>query len=278
MRLRRLVSNGSITAIMAIVCIVMLLPFIWMLSTSFKTLEEIFVFPPQFIPKTFQWSNYLDAWNRAPFGLYFFNSIFTTLLIVAFQLVSSVLAGYAFARLNFKGKRLLFLIVLATMMIPIQVTFIPDFLIIKKFGWFDTYLGLILPFCASGFGIFMFRQAFMQIPKELEEAAILDGCNHLQIIRHIMFPLSTASIITFTLFCFIWHYNDFFWPLIVTNSEELRTLQVGLSSMIAEEGGDTGTQWNLIMAAASMIIFPMLVLFLAVQKFIVRGVSTTGLK
>jgi multiple sugar transport system permease protein/sn-glycerol 3-phosphate transport system permease protein len=189
-----------------------------------------------------------------------------------------VLAAYAFARLRFKGKNFFFILVMATMMIPIQVTFIPNFLIIKQFGWFDTYLALTLPVAASAFGIFMIRQAFLQVPKELEEAAKLDGCNHFQMIRHVMVPLSSASIITFGLFSFIWHYNDFFWPLIATNSEELRTLQVGLSSLITEEGGQEGTQWNLIMAAASIVILPLLILFAFVQKYIVKGIATTGLK
>ncbi|OGX68248.1 MAG: ABC transporter permease, partial [Paenibacillus sp. RIFOXYA1_FULL_44_5] len=221
---------------------------------------------------------YLEVLHEAPFGLYFSNSVLTTLIIIAAQLASSIFAAYAFARMTFKGKQLLFFLVLATMMIPIQVTFIPNFLIIKQFGWFDTYMGLIAPFSANAFGIFMIRQAFMQVPKELEEAAKLDGCNHFQIITNVMIPLSAASILTFTLLSFIWHYNDFFWPLIATNSESLRTLQVGLSSMISEEGGAKGTQWNLVMAASSLIIFPLIVIFMLVQKHIVKGIATTGLK
>ncbi len=258
--------------------LLMAFPFIWMFITSFKTFDKVFAYPPGFWPYPFHPANYLDAWKSAPFARYFFNSAFTTLLIIAVQLTTSVLAAYAFARLSFRGKGLIFLIVLSTMMVPIQVTFIPNFLIIKQFGWFDSYWGLIMPFTANAFGIFLIRQAFLQVPKELEEAAKLDGCGHLRLIAHLMLPLSTASLLTFTLFSFIWHYNDFFWPLIATNSDKLRTLQVGLSSMITEEGGAEGTQWNLIMAAASMIIIPLFVLFLFVQKWMVRGIATTGLK
>lgn len=278
MKKKRLFQDRLTLTLMLFAGLVVSLPFVWMFSTSFKANDEVFVFPPQLIPEDWLWTNYLEAWNSAPFGQYFFNSIFTTLIIVAVQLVTSVLAAYAFARLRFKGKNFLFLLVMATMMIPIQVTFIPNFLIIKQLGWFDTYLALTLPVAASAFGIFMIRQAFLQVPKELEEAAKLDGCNHFQMIRHVMMPLSSASIITFGLFSFIWHYNDFFWPLIATNSEELRTLQVGLSSLITEEGGQEGTQWNLIMAAASIVILPLLILFAFVQKYIVKGIATTGLK
>lgn len=278
MRIKRRVLDGITIAVLAAASIAMAFPFIWMFITSFKSFDQVFIYPPKFIPDTFRWSNYVDAWTSVPFGRFFFNSIFTTLMIIFFQIVSSVLAAYAFARLQFKGKQLFFLVVLATMMIPIQVTFIPNFLIIKQFGWFDTYWGLIVPFSANAFGIFLIRQAFLQVPKDLEEAAKLDGCHHLQIIRHVMMPLSSASIITFTLFSFIWHYNDFFWPLITTNSDDLRTLQVGLSSMITQEGGESGTQWNLIMAASSIIIVPLLILFIMVQKFIVKGVATTGMK
>lgn len=270
--------NGFSVGLLALLSLAMSLPFIWMFATSFKTFDQVFVYPPQFIPQTFHWINYWDVLYAAPFVTYFVNSVSTTLAIVIVQLISSILAAYAFARLTFKGRQLLFFIVLATMMIPIQVTFIPNFLIIKQFGWFDTYMGLIVPFSATAFGIFMIRQAFMQVPKELEEAAKLDGCNHLQIIKHVMLPLSAASILTFTLLSFIMHYNDFFWPLIATNSESLRTLQVGLSSMISEEGGSKGTQWNLIMAASSLIILPLILIFLLVQKHIVKGIATTGLK
>lgn len=265
-------------AVLGLLAFLMVFPFLWMVVTSFKEFNQVFVLPPSFIPHPIHWENYIAAWQSAPFGMYFFNSIFTTVVIVALQLVSSILAGYAFARLNFKGKTLLFLMVLATMMVPIQVTFIPNFLVLHQLGWLDTYMALIAPFGASAFGIFLLRQAFMQVPKELEDAAKLDGCGTTLMIRHVMIPLSRSTLLTFILFSFIWHYNDLFWPLIVTNSDQLRTLQVGLSSMISNEGGVKGTQWNLVLAAATFILMPLIVLFFSVQKHVVKGISTTGIK
>lgn len=278
MKTAQAIQNTLIVAILSVLSIIMALPFVWMFITSFKAYDEVFIYPPQFIPATFFWSNFVDVLKSAPFLTYFRNSVSMTLMITVFQLISSILAAYAFARMNFKGRQTIFLIVLATMMVPIQVTFIPNFLIVKQLGFFNTYWALVVPFCASAFAIFMLRQAFLQVPKELEEAATLDGCTHLQIIRHVMIPLSASPILTFVLLSFIWHYNDFFWPLIATNSEELRTLQVGLSSMISQEGGSKGTQWNLVMAASSLIILPLIVVFILVQKHIVQGIATTGLK
>ncbi|MFC5648678.1 carbohydrate ABC transporter permease [Paenibacillus solisilvae] len=278
MKTMQTLQNSMIVGILSVLSIIMALPFVWMFITSFKAYDEVFIYPPQFIPATLHWSNFVDVLKSAPFLTYFRNSVTMTIMITVFQLVSSILAAYAFARMNFKGRQTIFLMVLATMMVPIQVTFIPNFLIVKQFGFFNTYWALIVPFCASAFAIFMFRQAFLQVPKELEEAATLDGCTHRQIIWHVMIPLSLSPILTFVLLSFIWHYNDFFWPLIATNSEELRTLQVGLSSMISQEGGSKGTQWNLVMAASSLIILPLIIIFILVQKHIVQGIATTGLK
>jgi multiple sugar transport system permease protein/sn-glycerol 3-phosphate transport system permease protein len=270
-------TGGRFLFLLLLSC-AMAFPFLWMIITSFKAFNQVFILPPNFLPFPLHWSNYIAAWNSAPFGLYMFNSIFTTVVIVAIQLITSVLAAYAFARLKFRGKNVLFLIVLATMMVPIQVTFIPNFLVLHELGWLNSYMALIAPFSASAFGIFLLRQAFMQVPQELEEAARLDGCGPVGIVRHVMMPLSRSALLTLTLFNVIWHYNDFFWPLIATNSDQFRTLQVGLSSMISAEGGAQGTQWNLVMAASTIIILPLFILFIAVQKHIVKGISTTGIK
>jgi multiple sugar transport system permease protein/sn-glycerol 3-phosphate transport system permease protein len=277
MKLERRIVSLATYALLIAVAAVMMGPFIWMVSTSLKTFDQVFQSPPQLVPRTWHWSNFADAWRSAPFGRFFLNSILTAVAAVGLQLVFAVTAAYAFARLQFRGKQALFFLVLASMMIPIQVTFVPNFLIIRGLGWYNTYFSLIVPFSVNAFGIFMIRQAFMQVPAELEESAQLDGCSHLQIIRHIMVPLSAAPIVTFAFFSFTWTYNDLFWPLIATSRGHMRTVQVGLSSMIASEGG-AGTRWNLIMAAAVFIIAPLLVLFSFLQKFIVKGISTTGLK
>ncbi|WP_247897637.1 carbohydrate ABC transporter permease [Paenibacillus pabuli] len=266
-------------SLLSLFSIVMLFPFIWMLSNSLKSVDQVYMFPPTLIPQVFRWENYMEIWKLAPLGRYLFNSLFTASITIVIQLLLIIPASYAFARLRFKGSGFLFLLVLATMMIPDQVTFIPNFLTIKQLGWVDTYMGLIAPFTVKAFGIFMLRQAFMQVPKELEEAAILDGCGHTRIMRHLMMPLSGAAVVTYILLSFIWNYNELFWPLIVTNNESLRTVQLGLSRFMEEGGGGSGgTQWNLVMAAAAVIIAPLVVIFISMQKFIVKGVATTGLK
>nr|WP_246594263.1 carbohydrate ABC transporter permease [Evansella tamaricis] len=218
-----------------------------------------------------QFSNFYDAWNGAPFGRYFFNSFLIAVTVSIIQLVINIFAAYAFARLSFKGKNVLFIIVLSTMMIPAQAIFIPNFIIISGLNWYNTYFALIIPFCASAFGIFLIRQAFLQVPKEIEESAILEGANHLQIIYHMMIPLAKPTIITCILLCFISQYSDLFWPLIVTNSEDMRTVQVGLSSFMNDEGG-SGPQWHILMAASTMVIMPLVILFIMAQKYIMKGV------
>jgi len=274
MRLQQFVFRWFGFAFLSLFSFVMLFPFVWLLSTSLKSFDQVYVFPPTLIPEVFRLENYVEIWKSAPLLRYLFNSLFTASVIIIVQLLLIIPAAYAFARLRFKGSGFLFLSVLATMMIPNQITFIPNFLTIKQLGWVDTYAGLIAPFSVSAFGIFMLRQAFMQVPKELEEAAILDGCGHARIMRHLMLPLSGAAVVTYILLCFIKSYNELFWPLIVTNNENLRTVQLGLTRFITEGG----TQWNLVMAVATVIIAPLAVLFISMQKFIVKGVATTGLK
>lgn len=279
MRLQQVAFRWFGFFLLILFSIVILFPFIWMLSNSLKSNDQVYVFPPMLFPEVFHWENYVEIWKMAPLGRYLFNSLFTASITIMVQLLLIIPAAYAFARLRFKGSGFLFLLVLATMMIPDQVTFIPNFLTIKQLGWVDTYMGLIAPFTVKAFGIFMLRQAFMQVPKELEEAAILDGCGHTRIMRHLMMPLSGAAVVTYILLSFIWNYNELFWPLIVTNNENLRTVQLGLSRFMEEGGGGSGgTQWNLVMAAATVIIAPLVVLFISMQKFIVKGVATTGLK
>lgn len=278
MKTKELVYWSFRTVLLLVLSVGMGFPFLWMILTSLKSFDEVYQFPPSLIPSSFHWENYVDIWKMAPLGRYFLNSVFTTGAIIILQLLTIIPAAYAFARLKFKGNSLLFLLVLATMMISIHVTFIPNFLVIKQLGWFDTYLGVIVPFSTKAFGIFLIRQAFMQVPRELEEAAILDGSGHWGRMRHILIPLSASTIVTYVLLCVIWYYNELFWPLIVTNDENLRTVQLGLSRLISEEGGGKGTQWNLVMAAATVVITPLVILFIFMQRFIVKGVATTGLK
>jgi ABC-type glycerol-3-phosphate transport system permease component len=265
------VSHAVLLAVTTIVA----LPFFWMLTTSLKSQADVYMFPPIWIPTSLHFENYQTAWNSAPFGRFFFNSFFVTTSIVLLQLTTASLAAYVFARLRLPGRDLLFLVYLGVMMIPGQVTFIPVYILLKNLGWIDTYAGLIMPFVASGFGTFLLRQTFLSVPEDLSDAALIDGASHLQILRWIMLPLSRPAIATFALLSFIWRWNDYFWPLIVTNSKMMRTVPVGLVMMRATEGG---IQWHVLMAGALMGLAPVLVLFLLAQRQLVQGIARTGLK
>jgi ABC-type glycerol-3-phosphate transport system permease component len=249
-------------------------PFFWMVSTSLKPLDEVFRFG-QILPSQVRWVNYAVAWESAPFGRYLFNSAFSALMILVLQFSTIIPAGYGFARLRFPGRDTLFLVVLATMMMPVQVTFIPTFLIVSTLGWKDTYFALIVPFATSGFGIFLLRQAFQQVHQDFLDAARLDGCGHLGIMRHVMVPQNIPTLVTFGLFSFVAHYNDLFWPLVATESDQMRTITLGLRRFIDMEGT---THWNELMAACVLSMLPLIVLFLFTQRFFIKGVASSGLK
>jgi ABC-type glycerol-3-phosphate transport system permease component len=264
----------AVYAVLGGVAVLVGFPFFWMLTTSLKRLPEVFLFG-QLLPSDPQWQNYAVAWGKAPFARYFFNSAFTAVAILALQLLTIIPAAYGFARLRFPGRDALFLLVLATMMVPVQVTFIPTFVIISRFGWRDSYLALIIPFATSAFGIFLLRQAFMQIHQAFVDAARLDGCGHLGVMRHVMVPASLPSLITFGLFSFVAHYNDLFWPLVVTESQQMRTITMGLASFIEFEGG---TNWHELLAASLFSMAPLIVLFLLTQRFFIKGIASSGVK
>jgi len=190
-------------------------------------------------------------------------------------LVNAAFASYAFSWLQFKGRDGLFLFFLAAMMIPTQVLIVPSFLIFKTFGWIDTYWALIIPFVSNAFGIFLIRQSFLSIPRDLVDAAKIDGCGHLRIIGNIMVPSSKASFISFALLTFTWRWNDYFWPLIMTNSTKMRTLPVGLVFLRTSEGS---IEWNVVMAAAVMVMLPVILLFVTLQRYFVQGVMSSGIK
>lgn len=268
------VGASIIYLLLALVALVIALPFFWMIVTSLKKLEDVFIFS-QLLPPEPQWHNYSVAWSKAPFARYLFNSAFTAVGILCLQFATIVPAAYGFARLNFPGRNALFYLVLATMMVPVQVTFIPTFVIVSWLGWKDTYMGLIVPFATSGFGIFLLRQAFLQVETSFLDAARIDGCNHLGVIRHVMVPLSLPPLVTFALFSFVSHYNDLFWPLIVTDSALMRTITIGLAGFIDM---DRGTNWNELMAASFFSMLPLIVLFLFTQRSFIKSVASSGLK
>lgn len=253
--------------------VVSAMPFLWMITTSLKLESQLYQ-PPLLFPAHFEWANYAKAWQAAPFPRFFFNSVIMTVGITLAQTLLSAMAGYAFARLRFRGRDILFFLVLGTMMIPFSVTLIPSFLIVSNLGWIDTYQALIVPRAVSAFAIFLFRQFFLSLPKELEEAALIDGANRFQIFFRIALPLSTPVIAASAIFSFLFAWNDFLWPLVVTNSTSMRTVQVGLAIF----QGQYGIFWTLLTAAATIVTLPAILAFLAAQRHFIAGITNTGLK
>lgn len=252
----------------------MLIPLIWTLSTSLKIPGTEFALPVRWIPETFHFENYLEVVTRVPLPRWFFNSLVVALAASVGQMITGAMAGYAFARLKFRGRDPLFLLFLGTMMIPPQVTIIPLFIIIRAFGWYDSYPGLIIPGLFGAFSVFIMRQFFLTIPGELEDAAKLDGANHWQIFWLVMLPLSGPSLATLGTFTFMTFWNSFLYPLIVTSSQEMRTLTVGLSVF-----RDTfTTEWTLLTAGLIISMVPVIVAFLIGQRYFIRGITMTGLK
>ena len=255
--------------------VVVMLPYIWMVSTSLKGSEEVFAYPPNWVPQAWRFQNYVDAWNAAPFGRYFFNSALVAMVVTVGQLITCSLAAFAFARMEFKGKGVVFALFISTTMISTQVTLVPSYLVLKNLRWLDTYQALIVPFLANAFGVFMMRQYFMTLPKELEEAAKLDGCGRLRFLWQILLPLSKPIIASQALFAFMGNWNSYLWPLIVTTSAHMRTLQIGLRYFVGQEGG---TQWGMFMAATVFVSLPVVIFYLIIQRSFVEGIATTGLK
>lgn len=253
-----------------------MVPFLWMVSTSFKSLAEVYAFPPRFVPETIQWWNYIDAWQAVPFARFFLNSLVVGLATTAAVLVSSSMAGYSFARLRYPGRDAIFLAYLGTLMIPFPVLMIPLFILMRRFDLIDTLLGLILPAAFTAWGTFLMRQFMLSIPREIEESARVDGASYWRIYREIVLPLSKPVIATLGIFTFLGSWNDFLWPLILVSSVENKTLPLGLTMFQAQVPIET--PWHLVMAAATFSILPVLAVFVLGQKYYVRGIATTGIK
>jgi len=251
----------------------MLLPFAWMLSTSLKDPAEIFTYPPIWIPNHLAWENYTKAVSAMPFGRFYLNSLIVAVSVTFLQLFTSSLAAFAFARLRFWGRNGLFLLYLATLMIPFQVTMIPNFILIRYLGWYDSYQALILPPAFSALSTFLMRQYFLSIPLDLDEAARVDGASSWRIWWQIILPLSGPVIAALTIFLFLGSWNDFLWPLVVTNSLEMRTLPVGLSTF----QGQYNVQWHLLMAGSVIALIPVLAIYMIGQNWFVRGITLSGM-
>jgi len=253
-----------------------LLPLVWMISTSFKEQFQVFTYPPQWLPNPWTLKGYERLFAMSPIGNWLFNSIVVAVTITACQLVFSSLAAYAFARVRFPGRDVIFMGYLATMMIPGQVTLIPGYILIKYLGWIDTYFALTVPFLfGSAFGTFLLRQFFQTIPTELEDAARIDGAGYFAIYWRIILPLAKPALATLGVFVFLHFWNDFLWPLIVINTNELRTLPVGLAVVSRSM---FGTDWPALMGGAVISLVPILTIFFFAQRYFVQGITLTGLK
>lgn len=254
--------------------LVMSLPFLWMISTAFKPANEVLLMPPKWIPSHWEWQNFITAWNTAPFGRYFLNSFFIAVTTTIGEVTSTIFAAYAFAKMDFLGKKPLFLAFLGTMMIPGEMLLVPNYIFMSQIHWINTYQVLIIPWLTSVFGIFLLRQFFMTIPDDLWDAARIDGCSRLRFLWGVIVPLSRPGITTVALFKFIGSWNAFLWVLIMTNTPIMRTVPVGLSFFRS----DVGTDYELLMSASFMAMLPILILFFFAQKQFIQGITRTGLK
>ncbi len=253
---------------------IMVFPFIWMIIASLMTAGEIQLRPPVWLPAEPQFQNYTELPQKIPIARLYFNSLFSSALIVFGVLLSSSLAGFAFAKYRFPGREFLFYLILATMMIPFFVTLIPVFFIVRQLGWIDTYQGLVVPGLTSAYGIFLMRQFIITLPDELIDAARIDGASELRIFWRIIVPLVKPALATLGTFAFIGAWNNFLWPLLVLNSRELMTLPLGINSMRSLYADNT----NLLMAGAAVAVIPMLIVFIFLQRYFIQGIALTGLK
>lgn len=260
---------------MAFIVIMMGIPLFWMLTGSLKTLQQIYTFPPVWIPTDPEWSNFTEAWNRAPFERFYLNSIITTFLGMSIELINATLTAYALAFLRFPYKRLVFILILAALMIPSQVTILPNFLTMADLDWVNTYQGIILPGASVAFGTFLLRQYFMGLPKDVLDAAKVDGCSHLRLLWSVVIPMSKPVLVTFGLLSIVWKWNEFLWTLVITNTLDMRTLPIGIAYLFDVEGN---TQWGVVMAGTIFVVAPMLVIFLLAQRYIVEGITAGATK
>ena len=269
-RIKRIVLFG----VMAALSFAVVFPFIWMLLTSFKPEADIVKFPPQLWPSSLTLAAYIDVWNRVPFGRFFLNSVLFAGGVTIISLILDSLTAYALSRLNFPGRDILFVLILIALMLPFQVTFVPLYVTVHDLGLTNTFGGLIIPRATNAFGIFMLRQFFSTLPRELDDAARVDGASEFYIYRRIILPLSRPALTTLAIFHFMYNWNDFLWPLIVTTTTEMRTLPAGLALFM----GQHVVEYALLMAGGMLALAPLLIAFIFAQQYFVRGIAMSGLK
>lgn len=263
--------------LLTILGILMVFPLIWMLLSALKSPGEIFAVPLKWLPEVAQWGNFKEALELAPFGLYIFNSTFTALVIVIFQFVLSCMIAYALTQMKFKGRTLVFNLILITYMLPTEATYVPSYTIVAKMGLLDTLSGVIISNIASVFTIFLLRQAFMQVPKDTIEAARAYGAGDFTILWKIMIPMSKSTIFVVSLISFVKMYNNYLWPSLIVKSEKNYLITVGLNKFFTSQGS-FADKWPLIMSANVLSVIPLLILFIILHKWFIKGIGDTGLK
>ena len=271
---RRLLRRSILYLVLTLGAVYAALPFVWMLLTSLKTRGEALREPPTLLPKVWHFDNYLKAWRAAPFERYFLNTFFICFVVVIGVAITSTLAAYAFARMDFYGRNVIFVLILSTLMIPFETIIIPNFIILKHLHWLNTYASLIVPWTASVFSVFLMRQYISQLPQDLFDSAALDGAGHLRILWSIVVPLMRGPLAAVMLFAFLGSWNSLLWPLIVTNSQSLRPIQLGLSVFINQDANEP----TLLMAASAFTIAPIVLLYFVAQRQFMEGFASSGLK
>ena len=277
---RRKQQAGRWVAYLGLLLLVLMIgiPLFWMVSGSLKTTKEIRAIPTVWLPAVPQWSNFTDAWNAAPFGRFYINTLVTTAIGSSAELINAVMTAYALAFLKFPKKNLVFVLILVALMIPDEVVIVPNYLTVANvFGhsWVNTYQGIIIPGASVAFGAFFLRQAFMGLPREVLDAAKVDGCGHVRMLTQMVIPMARPAILTFALISLVAKWNEYLWPLVVTNEDRMRTLTVGLTYLFDSEGN---TQWGVVMAGTIFVLAPLIAVFIWAQRFIIEGITSGATK
>jgi len=281
---QQIVGKTAAYATMAFIALVIAVPMLWMLSGSLKTYAQIYTFPPEWIPSNPQWVNYKEAWQSVPFGRFYLNTIIITIAGTTLQLICGILCAYALSFLRFPFRGGFMILVLAALMIPGEITILPNYLFLGNtvrdwFGleenWINTYQGIVLPGAATAFGTFLMRQGFMGLPRDVLDAAKMDGAGHLRTLRDVVLPMAKPIVVTFAMISAVNKWNDYLWPMIVTNTNEMRPLTVGLTFLFDAEGQNN---WGVIMAGTAFVIVPLLIIFMFAQRFIIEGLTSGATK
>ncbi|MFZ3079891.1 MAG: carbohydrate ABC transporter permease [Bellilinea sp.] len=270
----RIIKKILVYVALVLAAFVCLLPYYWMISSAFKTEVNIFRLPIQWFPDPINWMSFVKGWQAQNFPRYFFNSFFVSIAITIGTLVFASLAGYSLAKFRYPGRNIFFIIILSTMMLPLEVTMVPLFLLIKNFGWQNSYMGLIVPFLVEGFGVFLMRQFILGIPRDLIEASRMDGASEMRIFVQIIMPLCKPALAALAVFTFREAWDMYIWPLIIVSKDDLRTVPLGISLFM----GNYGTAWDQLMAIATVGTLPMIILFFLLQRAFIQGITMTGIK